>query len=118
MSTLISENCLFLEGIEYFSTWFAAWLATGSHDDGVELSNHDNVNLEVPQERGVVPDVPEGNLGKLTSPEGGIADTTEESGDGVAEGLPQVEAFVTAFPHAVDGVGVVGLSKNLLEGNL
>ncbi len=62
--------------------------------------------------------MPKGDLGKLTAPEGGVADTTQESGEGVAEGLPQVEAFVTAFPHAVDGMGVVGLSKNLLKRHL
>ncbi len=113
-----SGDSLFLECGEYFAAWFKAWIAAGLDADCVELSNHLDVDFEVAEEWCVVPDVPESDFGKFTSPECGKADTAEEGGDGVAEVLPQVEAFVTAFPYTVDWVGVVGLSKHLLKGNL
>jgi len=64
---------------------------------------------------GDVPDVVECDLGELAAPLGGDADTAAEGGDLVAETEPEVEAGVREFPHAVDGAGTLGLTKNLLE---
>ena len=44
----------------------------------------------------------ESNLSKFTSPGGSNTDSTTEGAEVVAEGLPEVETFVTAFPDTVE----------------
>ena len=53
------------------------------------------------------PDVVECHLGKFTSPSHSDADSTACCAEVVAEGLPEVEAFVGEFPHTVKRLGVV-----------
>ena len=62
--------------------------------------------------------MPESNFSEVASPAHGNADTEEGGADNVAEGLPQVEAFVGELPHTFQGLGVVGLTKNLLISDL
>lgn len=60
----------------------------------------------------------EGNAGKVAAPAAGMGNSTESAQDEVAEHLAHVEALVGELPHTVEGVGVVGLPKGLLKGNL
>ena len=60
----------------------------------------------------------EGDAGEVAAPTGGNGNTAEDGGDQVADGLPQVEAFVAVLPHALQRVGVVGLANDVLEADL
>ena len=53
------------------------------------------------------PDVVECHLGKFTSPSHSYADSTACCAEVIAEGLPEIEAFVGEFPYTVKRLGVV-----------
>jgi len=65
-----------------------------------------------------VPDMDEGDVSKLHAPFTGDADTTTEGHELVAETLAQVEAGVSVLPDTVHGVSALGLSEDILEGDL
>lgn len=65
-----------------------------------------------------LPDVTEGDLGKLAAPLSSNADAAAEGHQHVAAVLAAVEAFVGVAPHAVDGVDSLGLSEDILECDL
>ena len=58
--------------------------------------------------------MPEGNFGKVASPAHGDADPEQGGTEDIAEGLPQVETLEGKLPDTLKGLGVVGLSKNLV----
>jgi len=70
------------------------------------------------QARGNVPNVQKGNIGELTSPASGNADSTEECAELVAESHPAVEACVGKFPDTVHTVCSFRLSEDILECDL
>jgi len=72
-----------------------------------ELLQTSTVELEALEARSDEPDVGKGDVGELTAPLSGDADTAAEGHQGVAQLLAAVEAFVGVAPHA--GWGVVGL---------
>jgi len=63
-------------------------------ENGVEATSDGKLYLKHTDEGCEVPDVPEGDAGKLTAPVDGDTDAAEGSVDDVAEALPQIEAFV------------------------
>ena len=65
-----------------------------------------------------VPDVLESNAGERATPAHSSGDTAQQSGNAVAEGLPQVETFVAVLPHAFHAVSVVGLTEDIFETDL
>ena len=48
--------------------------------------------------------MPEGDVGELTAPLGGDADTTTEGTELVADVFPEVEASVGKFPNTVNAM--------------
>jgi len=67
---------------------------------------------------GDVPHVLEGDHGELAAPAHGQGDAAAEGEELVAAALAAVEAGVGVLPHAVDGVGLIGLSEDILEFDL
>jgi len=76
------------------------------------------VDLQHLEERRDVPNVDEGDVGKLLTPFHGDADTIEQSEQPVDEVLAELEAFVGQNPHAVQGPDALGLSEDVLEADL
>jgi len=68
--------------------------------------------------RGHVPDVLEGDHGELAAPAGGDGNAAQEGHQLVAAALAAVEALVRVLPHAVDGVGALGLAQHVVEADL
>lgn len=95
-------------------TRLQATLETGA----VELLHAATLDHVGPHARRDVPDVREGDGCELTSPAHGQRDAAEDGHEVVAAQLPAVEAFVRAGPHAVDGVGAIGLAQHLVETHL
>jgi len=108
----------FLEGVEQLTAALAQRIQAAVDAHAVQLLHAAAVELEDLVAWGDIPDMAEGNLGELTSPLRGQADTAAEGHEHVAAVLAAVEAFVRVGPHAVDGVGALGLSKDILEGDL
>jgi len=65
-----------------------------------------------------VPDVLEGDHGELAAPAGGQGDAAQERHQLVAAAFAAVEAGVGVPPHAVDGVGALGLAQHVVEAHL
>lgn len=61
------------------------------------------------------PDVGERHVGELATPLRGIADTTEQRLNLVAETFPEVKAGVGQFPHAINAVGTFRFGKDILK---
>jgi len=101
---------LFSEGFKAFATRQEARVEATPNTQGVKFLDYMQVYLNCLQQRCEVPDVPESDLSKVASPHGGNADTKKCGTDDIAEGLPQVEAFVGALPDALKTVGVIRLS--------
>jgi len=80
--------------VEELTAAFAAWVETAVDAHSVEFLQTATVEFQDLETWGHVPDVNEGNLGKLAAPLSGDADSTAEGGDHVAEVLPAVETFV------------------------
>ena len=111
-------NSSLLKCRENFATGLAAGIETHAHADFDHLPEDAALNSANSQLWGDVPDVLEGNAGERATPAHSSGDTTEKGGDAVAQGLPQVEAFVAVLPHAFHAVGVVGLTKDIFETDL
>jgi len=106
---------LFLEVDKQGTACFADGFDAAANAGRVDPLADSTVELAHLEAGGDVPDVVECDLGELAAPLGSDADTAAEGGDLVAETEPEVEAGVREFPHAVDGAGTLGLTKNLLE---
>ena len=57
----------------------------------------------------------ESDVGKLATPLGGDTATEEQGHQFVAKVLPELEAAIGEFPHAVDTVGAIRFTKNIVE---
>jgi len=88
------------------------------HAEAVDLLETSAVDLAQLEEGRHVPDVDEGDAAELSAPLHGDADAIEEGEDPVGPLLAQVEAAVRALPHAVQGVGALGLGEHILERDL
>jgi len=88
------------------------------HAQAVQLLHASAVDLAQLEEGSDVPDVDESNATQLSAPLHGDADAIEEGEEPVGPRLAEVEAAVCAFPHAVKGVGSLGLGEHILERDL
>ena len=84
----------------------------------VQLLADSAVQLEDLEARRDDPHVVEGDHGELAAPLGGDADAAQQRADGVAQGLPAVEALVRVDPHAVVAVRGLGLGQHVFECDL
>ena len=57
----------------------------------------------------------ESDVGKLATPLGGDTATETQGQQFVAEVLPELEAAIGEFPHAVDTVGAIRLAKDIVK---
>jgi len=109
---------LLLEGMEEQTTRLAQRVEAAVDTHPVKLLAAAAVDLQNFEAGSDVPDVEKGDLAKLAAPFHGDADTVEEGEQHVGDVLAAVEAFVGQFPHAVDRVGALRFSQDILEGNL
>jgi len=108
----------FLEGAAAKSEGFHPWIHAAVDAHSVQFLATSAVELEDLEAWGDKPDVPESDVGELTAPLSGDADTAAEGHEHVADIFPAVEAFVGELPHAVHGVGSLGLGEEILESDL
>ena len=106
---------LLLKGSEKSTASFTPGRKAGLGVHGVYLLHHGSLYVVAPQTGCDLPDVLEGDAREAAAPADGVWDPTEDGGDDITQGFPQIEAFVGEFPHAVNGVGVVRLSYGFLE---
>ena len=83
-----------------------------------ELLRAATVDHEDTQTRRDLPDMLEGDHGKLAAPAKSDGASAEDAEDVVAAVLGAVEAGVGALPATVDGVGAIGFGQNVLKGHL
>ena len=83
-----------------------------------ELLRAAAVNYEDTQTRRDLPDMLEGDHGKLAAPAQRQRDAAEDAEDVVAASLGAVEAVVGALPYAVRAVGAIRFRQHILEGYL
>ena len=83
-----------------------------------ELLRAAAVDHEDTQTRRDLPDMLEGDHGKLAAPAKSDGASAEDAEDVVAAVLGAVEAGIGALPAAVDGVGAIGFGQNVLKGHL
>ena len=57
----------------------------------------------------------ESDVGKLATPFGGDTATEKQGQQLVTNVLPELEAAIGHFPHAVDTVGAIRLAENIIE---
>ena len=57
----------------------------------------------------------ESDVGKLATPLGGDTATEKQGQQFVAKVLPELEAAIGEFPHAVDTVGAIRLTENIIK---
>jgi len=76
----------------------------------IELLCAAAVDLADSQAWGYVPDMVEGDEGKLGSPFHGDTHSKKESKKLIAAVLTAVEAAVRALPHTVEGMGAIRLT--------
>ena len=91
---------------------------TALQTHGEELLRAAAVDHEDTQTRRDLPDMLEGDHGKLAAPAKSDGTSAEDAEDVVAAVLGAVEAGVGALPAAVDGVGAIGFGQNVLKGHL
>jgi len=118
VSCCLGRNLALFEGVEEISAALAAWIQRAVDTHAVQLLETSAVEFQDFEAWGDVPDVNEGDLSELAAPLSGNADAAAEGHDHVTQVLAAVEAFVGVGPHAVDGVGTLGLSEDILESDL
>jgi len=96
----------------------ADWIQAAVNAHTVHLLQTSAVELTGLEAWSDEPDVDECDVGELTTPFHGDADTAAGGHDGVAERLAAGEAFVGVLPHASHGVVALGLGEDILEGDL
>lgn len=104
--------------MEEITAGLAARIQAAVHAHAVDLLNASAVELQHLEARGDVPDVDEGDTGKVAAPLHGDADAAEKSVDVVAETLAAVEALVGVAPHAVHGANSLGLRQDIFKSDL
>ncbi|GFO29059.1 hypothetical protein PoB_005556400 [Plakobranchus ocellatus] len=104
--------------MEELAAGLTAWIQAAMDAHAVEFLQTSTVELQNLEARRDVPDVCEGDVGELTAPLGGDADTTTQGHDGVAQALTAVEAFVRVRPDAVHRVSAFRFSQDILETHL
>ena len=57
----------------------------------------------------------ESDVGKLATPLGGDTATEKQGQQLVTNVLPEFEAAIGQFPHAVDTVGAIRFTENIIE---
>jgi len=113
-----TNSLTLLKRVEEHTAALAEWIQAATDAHAPDLLQTSTVELEDLEAGGDVPDVTESNFGELASPFGSHADSTAEGHEHVAAVLAAVEAFVGVGPHAIHGVGPLGLGENILEGDL
>lgn len=101
--------------MEDSSAWLEAWRHAAVDAHSIETLANPAVDLEPLEAWSDVPDVVEGDVGKLTAPLCGDAATEAQGQQFVAEVFPEVKAGVGQFPDAVNTVGTVRLTENVVE---
>jgi len=114
---------LFLSWLDhYFAEEHATRLTerskVGFTAESEQVADGQQLNGVALHQWGVVPDVVEGQAGKLTAPAERHGQTTQNGQDLVAAIDGTVETFVSVPPNTVDGTNTIWLSKNLFELNL
>jgi len=104
--------------VEQHTAALTEWIQAAVDAHAVQLLETSAVELEDLEAGSDVPDVTEGYLGELAAPLSRNADSTAEGHQHVAAVFAAVEAFVGVGPHAVHGVGSLGLSEDILESDL
>jgi len=84
----------------------------------LEFTHEGAFSSEITEPRCAAPDVIKGQASKLASPAHGYRQATKDGEQLVADVLPQVKAFESEPPVAVDGVCRVWLSDDLIKGYL
>lgn len=107
--------CSFLKMMEDSTTRFEAWRHAAVDAHSIETLANPAVDLKPLEAWSNVPDVVEGDVGKLTAPLCGDAATETQGQKFVAEVFPEVKAGVGQFPDAVNTVGTVRLAENVVE---
>ena len=100
------------------ATRFTDGTQTALETRAEELLRAAAVDHEDTQTRRDLPDMLEGDHGKLAAPAKSQWASAEDAKDVVATVLGAVEAGIGALPAAVDGVGAIGFGQNVLKGHL
>ena len=100
------------------ATRFTDGTQTALETRAEELLRAAAVNHEDTQTWRDLPDMLEGDHGKLAAPAKSDGTSAEDAEDVVAAVLGAVEAGVGALPAAVDGMGAIGFGQNVLKGHL
>lgn len=82
--------------------------------ESVKFLHEPTIQLQDLEARSYVPDVNEGDVGELTAPLRGQADSAACRHDDVTDRFPQRETFVGELPHAVQTSDSLGLGQNIL----
>ena len=100
------------------ATRFTDGTQTALETRAKELLRAAAVDHEDTQTRRDLPDMLEGDHGKLAAPAQRQRDAAEDAEDVVAASLGAVETVVGALPHAVRAVGAIRFRQHVLEGHL
>ena len=88
------ESLSFFKCMEYRSTSLATRYNTTVHKVGVDSLTDTTIHFKDLHERWDDPNMPEGNVGKFTSPFSSDTDSIKCSHKDVTQSLPQFETFV------------------------
>ena len=102
---------------EKSSTRFTNWCDTTVTTHGVDFSEDSAVDLKNLQEWRNNPNMVKCDGCKFTPPFHGDTDSVKCGQDLVAKTLPAGEAIVGTFPDAVDAVGAIRFSEDVVELN-
>jgi len=104
--------------VEEHTATLTEWIQAAVDAHAVQLLKTSAVELKDLEAWCDIPDMAEGNLSEFAAPLSSDADAAAEGHQHVAAVLAAVEAFVGVGPHAVNGVGTLGLSEDILESDL
>ena len=122
----VGQDCRFVQRLlvlddnvaEEQTTRLTDGTQTAFQTHGEELLRAAAVDHEDTQTGRDLPDMLEGDHGKLAAPAQRQRDAAEDAEDVVAASLGAVEAFVGGLPHAVHAVGAIRFRQHVLEGHL
>jgi len=104
-----------LEGSEAKSTRLKERIVEAMDQQAPQPLQTSTVELQTLEARSDEPDVGKGDVGELTAPLSGDADTAAERHQEVAKLLAAGEAFVGVCPDAVHGMDAFRFSQDILE---
>lgn len=104
-----------LKLVKYQSEGFTHRIEAAMDTKSVQFLHEPTIQLQDLEARSYVPDVNEGDVGELTAPLRGQADSAARRHDDVTDRFPQRETFVGELPHAVQTSDSLGLSQNILK---